>query len=120
MATVDGRDLVVLPYAFDTNDMRFQPGGGFVHGDDFVRYCGDAFERLYAEGAAAPRMLSIGLHLRIIGRPARISALETLLDRMRAKPGVWFARRDEIADTWRAGLGLPPWQPRPSLSSFDP
>ena len=115
-----GRDHVVLPYAFDTNDMRFQPGGGFVHGDDFVRYCAAAFERLYAEGSSAPRMLSIGLHLRIIGRPARIGGLEALLARMAARPGVWFARRDEIAAAWRAGLGLPAWQPRPAQSAFAP
>jgi peptidoglycan/xylan/chitin deacetylase (PgdA/CDA1 family) len=120
MASVGDRDLVVLPYAFDTNDMRFQPGGSFVHGDDFVRYCVDAFERLYAEGASGPRMLSIGLHLRIIGRPARIGALETLLDHMRERAGVWFARRDEIAHAWRGGLGLPAWQPRPPLGAFDP
>ncbi|MDQ2082919.1 polysaccharide deacetylase family protein [Xanthobacteraceae bacterium Astr-EGSB] len=120
VVTHGGRDLVVLPYAFDTNDMRFQPGGGFVHGDDFVRYCAAAFERLYVEGSAAPRMLSIGLHLRIIGRPARIGALEALLARMAARPGVWFARRDEIAAVWRAGLGLPAWQPRPAESAFAP
>jgi allantoinase len=119
VVTNGGRDLVVLPYAFDTNDMRFQPGGGFVHGEDFVRYCRDAFERLYAEGAAAPRMLSIGLHLRIIGRPARICALEALLDHMASKGDVWFARRDEIAHAWRAGLGLPTWQPQAALSNFE-
>jgi peptidoglycan/xylan/chitin deacetylase (PgdA/CDA1 family) len=111
-----GRDLVILPYAFDTNDMRFQPGGGFVQADDFARYCIGAFDRLLAEGASEPRMLSIGLHLRIIGRPARIGGLERLLDHMAATPGVWFARRDTIAHHWRAGLGLDPWQPRPPVT----
>ncbi len=120
MAEVGQREIVVLPYAFDTNDMRFQPGGAFVHGDDFARYCIAAFERLYAEGAAAPRMLSIGLHLRIIGRPARIGGLEHLLAHMAAKPGVWFARRDAIARRWREGLGLPEWSPRAPLSVFAP
>lgn len=119
LARVAGRDLVILPYAFDTNDMRFQPGGAFVHGDDFARYCIAAFERLYAEGATAPRMLSIGLHLRIIGRPARISGLEALLAHMANRPGVWFARRDAIAEAWRNGLGLPAWQPQPALSAFE-
>lgn len=114
------RDLVILPYAFDTNDMRFQPGGAFVQGEDFARYCIAAFERLYAEGADEPRMLSIGLHLRIIGRPARIGGLEMLLEHMAARPGVWFARRDAIAHHWRAGLGLDPWQPRPALTPFEP
>ncbi len=64
-------------------------------------------------------MLSIGLHLRIIGRPARIGGLERLLDHMAATPGVWFARRDAIAHHWRAGLGLSPWQARPALSAFE-
>ncbi len=113
------RDLVILPYAFDTNDMRFQPGGGFVQADDFARYCIGAFDRLLAEGGTEPRMLSIGLHLRIIGRPARIGGLERLLDHMAATPGVWFARRDAIAHHWRAGLGLSPWQARPALSAFE-
>ncbi len=119
MTSDGGRDLVILPYAFDTNDMRFQPGGAFVHGDDFARYCIAAFDRLYEEGAAAPRMLSIGLHLRIISRPARIGGLERLLAHMAGKPGVWFARRDEIAMAWRAGLGLPAWSPRPALTAFE-
>lgn len=119
MAEAAGREIVVLPYAFDTNDMRFQPGGAFVHADDFAEYCIAAFERLYAEGAEAPRMLSIGLHLRIIGRPARIGGLERLLAYMARRPGVWFTRRDAIAEAWRAGLGLPLWAPRPALSRFE-
>jgi allantoinase len=120
MAKAGRREIVVLPYAFDTNDMRFQPGGAFVHGDDFARYCIAAFERLYAEGSDAPRMLSIGLHLRIIGRAARIGGLEHVLAHMAARPGVWFARRDAIAHHWRNGLGLPEWSPRPALSVFAP
>jgi peptidoglycan/xylan/chitin deacetylase (PgdA/CDA1 family) len=116
--TVAGRTHVVLPYAFDTNDMRFYNGGGFVFADDFARYCIDAFDRLYNEGAAVPRMLSVGLHLRIIGRPARIGGLERFLDHAASRPGVWFARRDEIAHAWRAGIGLPPWSPLPAMSSF--
>ncbi|MBN8535198.1 MAG: polysaccharide deacetylase family protein [Rhizobiales bacterium] len=119
MSQVSGRDLVILPYAFDTNDMRFQPGGAFVEGDDFARYCIAAFERLYAEGEKAPRMLSIGLHLRIIGRPARIGGLERLLECMAQRSGVWFATREAIAHHWRAGLGLPAWRPRPALSAFE-
>ncbi len=120
MAEAGGREIVVLPYAFDTNDMRFQPGGAFVHAEDFARYCIAAFDRLYAEGAEGPRMLSIGLHLRIIGRPARIGGLEQLLTHMASKPGVWFARRDAIAHHWRRGLGLPAWSPRPPLTAFAP
>ncbi len=109
--TMAGREHVVLPYAFDTNDMRFQRQGGFVFGDDFARYCIDAFDRLYAEGVRVPRMLSIGLHLRIIGRPARIGGLERFLDHALSREGVWFARRDAIAHDWRALSGLQPWMP---------
>lgn len=101
-----GRQHVVLPYAFDTNDMRFRAGGGFVFGDDFSRYCIAAFDRLYEEGGAAPRMLSIGLHLRTIGRPARIGGLITFLRHVAAHRGVWVARRVDIARHWRRLLGL--------------
>ena len=118
MVTIAGREMVVLPYAFDTNDMRFQPGGGFVQGEDFARYCIAAFDRLYAEGANAPRMLSIGLHLRIIGRPARIGGLERLLEYMASKDGVWFASRRHIAEEWRKAIGLSAWNPRLPLSEF--
>lgn len=107
---VGERPHVVLPYAFDTNDMRFA-GGGFVQGDDFARYCIAAFDRLYEEGARAPRMMSVGLHLRIVGRPGRIAGLERFLDHAAGHPGVWFARRDAIAHAWRAGVGLPEWHP---------
>lgn len=103
LVEVSGRPHVVLPYAFDTNDMRFQRGGGFVFADDFARYCIDAFDRLYAEGAGAPRMLSVGLHLRIIGRPGRIGGLERFLAHAASRPGTWFARRDAIARHWCAG-----------------
>ena len=117
---VAGQPHLVLPYAFDTNDMRFFNHGGFVFGDDFARYCIDAFDRLYREGAEQPRMLSIGLHLRIIGRPARIGGLERLLAHVAAHPGAWCARRDAIAHAWRDGLGLPRWQARPTAAGFAP
>ena len=105
-----GRSHVVLPYAFDTNDMRFQNGGGFVFGEDFARYCVAAFDRLWEEGGSAPRMMTLGLHLRIIGRPGRIGGLIAFLDHVRRKGGAWFARRDRIAQHWRAAIGLPEWQ----------
>lgn len=89
---------VILPYAFDTNDMRFQPGGGFIHASDFSRYCLAAYDRLLLEGSSA--MLSIGLHLRILGRPARIAALEEILDGIEARGGAWIATRREIAEHW--------------------
>jgi allantoinase len=113
-----GRPHVVLPYAFDTNDMRFFNSYAFVQGEDFARYCIAAFDRLYEEGKDAPRMISVGLHLRIIGRPGRIGGLEAFLAHAASKPGVWFARRDEIAHAWRASIGLPRWSPSAPLSSF--
>ena len=116
--TVGGTPHVVLPYAFDTNDMRYFNGGGFVLADDFARYCIDSFDRLYDEGGDAPRMMNIGLHLRISGRPGRIGGLERFLAYAASKPGVWFARRDAIAHAWRAGVGLPRWSPRQPSPEF--
>lgn len=98
-----GRPHVILPYAFDTNDMRFRPGQGFVFAEDFSRYCIAAFDRLMAEGG---RMMSVGLHLRTIGRPGRIAGFEQLLDRvMRAGDTVWVARRRDIARHWLDRFG---------------
>ena len=96
---IDGAH-VVLAYAFDTNDMRFAPGGAFVHARDFSDYVIAGFDRLYAEGATAARMMSIGLHLRIIGRPARIGGLEAVLAHIASHDGVWIATRREIAEVW--------------------
>lgn len=93
-----GRPHVILPYAFDTNDMRFRPGQGFVFAEDFSRYCIAAFDRLAKEGG---RMMSIGLHLRTIGRPARIAGLEQILAHVAAAGDVaWVATRAEIARHW--------------------
>ena len=93
-----GRPHVILPYAFDTNDMRFRPGQGFVFAEDFSRYCIAAFDRLAKEGG---RMMSIGLHLRTIGRPARIAGLEQILSHVAAAGDVaWVATRAEIARHW--------------------
>ena len=111
--SVLGQPHVVLPYAFDTNDMRFTNGGGFVQADDFATYCTGAFDRLRKESMLAPRMLSIGLHLRIIGRPGRIAGLEKFLAYASGRADVWFARRDQIAHAWRAANGLAPWTAQP-------
>ncbi|WP_439597785.1 polysaccharide deacetylase family protein [Falsiroseomonas sp.] len=89
---------VRLPYAFDTNDMRFAPGGGFVHHEDFSRTCIAAIDWLLAEGE--PRMLSIGLHLRIIGRPARMPGLAAVLRHVAGREEIWVARRCDIARHW--------------------
>ncbi len=100
IARPDGDRHVLLPYAFDTNDMRFAPGGGFVQPDDFSRYCISAIDWLLREGERQPRMLSIGLHLRIIGRPARMPGLAAVLDHVARSPGIWVACRRDIAAHW--------------------
>jgi len=104
MHQAGARPHVILPYAFDTNDMRFGPGGGFVQARDFSEYCIRAIERLLKEGVSAPKMLSIGLHLRFIGRPARIGGLEAILEHVAKRSGIWVARRRDIAAHW-ATLG---------------
>jgi allantoinase len=91
---------VILPYSFDTNDMRFSPGGGFVQPEDFSRYCTGAIDWLMREGKTTPKMLSIGLHLRIIGRPGRMPGLAALLEHVSKTPGIWVAPRREIAAHW--------------------
>ena len=82
--------------------MNFFRAHRFVTGDDFASYVIAAFDRLWLEGASEPRMLSIGLHLRMIGRPGRIGGLETILRHMRERGGAWIARRDAIARHWLA------------------
>jgi peptidoglycan/xylan/chitin deacetylase (PgdA/CDA1 family) len=105
--TVHGQPHVVLPYSFDTNDMRFQRGGGFDQAEDFAKYCIQAIDWLWDEGAQRPKMMTIGLHLRIIGRPGRIAGLKQVLDHIAQKGEIWIARRDQIAHHWRERVGLP-------------
>ena len=97
---------LVVPYTLDTNDMRFATPQGFNSGEQFFTYLRDAFDALYDEGDPAgldrPKMLSIGLHCRLAGRPARIAALARFLDYARARERVWFARRIDIARHWIA------------------
>lgn len=100
--TVAGRDHLVVPYALDTNDMRFATLNGFTAGDHFFAYLRDAFDVLYAEGVAgSPKMLSIGLHCRLAGRPGRTAALERFLDYVQSHDKVWVTRRVDIARHWR-------------------
>ncbi len=97
------RDQLILPYTLEANDMRFATAPGWVTGGDFESYLKDAFDVLYAEGqAGAPRMLSIGLHCRLIGRPGKLAGLMRFLDHAQAHEGVWFARRIDIARHWAA------------------
>ncbi|WP_099038494.1 allantoinase PuuE [Mycobacterium neglectum] len=100
---VRDRDHLVVPYSLDTNDMRFASPAGFANGDEFFAHLRDAFDVLYAEGVAGqPKMLSVGLHCRIVGRPARSKSLERFLDHVQSHDRVWVARRIEIAEHWRA------------------
>ena len=100
---VGGRDQLIMPYTLDANDMRFATPQGFNSGDQFEAYLRDSFEALYAEGlGGAPKMMSIGLHCRLIGRPGRVRALERFLDYVRGLSDVWIATREQIADHWAA------------------
>ncbi|SIQ82945.1 allantoinase PuuE [Aquipseudomonas alcaligenes] len=101
--TPSGRPHLVIPYTLDTNDMRFTQVQGFNSGDDFFTYLKDAFDVLYAEGqAGAPKMLSIGMHCRLLGRPARLAALQRFIAYVKGHERVWFARRVDIARHWYA------------------
>ena len=91
-----------LPYTLDANDMRFATAQGFNSGDQFYTYLKDTFDTLYAEGKTTPRMMSVGLHCRLIGRPGRIASLERFLKYVRRKSRVWHARRIDIARHWLA------------------
>jgi peptidoglycan/xylan/chitin deacetylase (PgdA/CDA1 family) len=106
---VAGTRHLVIPYSFDTNDMHFHQGfQRFVTAGDFTEYVTDAFDTLWREGASTPKMLSVGLHLRMIGRPGRIGGLDRAIRHMRDKGGVWFARRDAIARHWIERFGARP------------
>ena len=93
---------LTIPYSFETNDNRSELNLGFAHADDFFIYLRDAFDLLYQEGADQAGLLSIGLHDRLTGRPARAVGLARLLDHMRSRDGVWFCRGIDIAHHWRA------------------
>ncbi len=97
-----GRPQLIVPYTLETNDMRFVAVQGFNSGDQFFAYLRDAFDSLYAEGETAPKMLSIGLHCRVVGRPARMAALKRFLEHVTARERVWVARRIDIARHWLA------------------
>jgi peptidoglycan/xylan/chitin deacetylase (PgdA/CDA1 family) len=104
-----GRSLLAVPYAMDTNDMKFYHPNGFVTAEDFVDYTRGAIDALLEEGARGqPKMLSIGYHLRIVGRPARISAFTRILEYLATLgDAVWVARRCDIARFWRQHFPAP-------------
>jgi OHCU decarboxylase len=102
-AEIGTRDQLIIPYTLEANDMRFATAPGYIDAEQFYRYLRDSFDVLYAEGlAGAPRMFSIGLHCRLIGRPGKIAGLMRFLDHAAAHQGVWFARRTDIAAHWAA------------------
>lgn len=100
--TQNGKPLLMVPYTLDTNDMRFATAQGFNSGEQFYQYLKDAFDILYEEGQMQPKMLSIGLHNRIIGRPARFAALKRFVEYVKAKDHVWLCTREQIARHWAA------------------
>ena len=93
---------LIVPYTLDCNDMRFATAQGFHTGDQFFRYLKDAFDTLYSEGEIAPKMMSVGLHCRLVGRPGRFIGLQRFLDYVLSHDSVWVARRIDIANHWIA------------------
>lgn len=99
---VGGKPHLVIPYTLDNNDMKFSVAPGFTSGEGFFQYLKDAFDVLYREGKTAPKMMSVGLHTRLAGRPGRAAALERFLDYLVAHQDVWICRRIDIARHWIA------------------
>jgi peptidoglycan/xylan/chitin deacetylase (PgdA/CDA1 family) len=100
---VNDKPHLVIPYSYETNDNRFNENNGFSTSDDFFSYMRDAFDLLYREGRnGSPKLLSIGLHDRLIGRPGRCGGLIRLLEHMRSFDGVWYCRGVDIAEHWRS------------------
>jgi allantoinase len=97
---VSGKPHLVVPYTLDANDMRFATAQGFNSGEQFYQYLRDAFEVLYAEGETRPKMMSVGLHCRLAGRPGRFAALCRFLDHVQRRDDVWICRRADIARHW--------------------
>lgn len=96
------RPHLIIPYTLESNDMKFCSPGGFNSGEQFFQYLKDAFDVLYAEGETAPKMLSIGMHCRILGRPGRFKALQRFLDYVQSHDRVWICQRNDIAEHWYA------------------
>ncbi|WOS64872.1 allantoinase PuuE [Sinorhizobium fredii] len=114
----DGRHQLVIPYTLDANDMRFATVQGFNSGDQFFSYLKDSFDVFYAEGkAGSPKLLSIGLHCRLAGRPGRAAALARFIDYVKSHSKVWLARRIDIARYWAEAYPFQPNDDRPSRLS---
>ena len=97
---VGGKPRLIVPYALDSNDFKFSLSPGWTSGEDFTTYLKAAFDHLHREGAQAPKMMSVGLHCRLTGRPARAEALGRFLDYIARQKDVWVCRREEIARHW--------------------
>lgn len=91
---------LVIPYTLDSNDMRFSSAQGFAEGDQFYRYLRDTFDVLYAEGSEQPKLMNVGLHCRLVGRPGRFLALQRFLDHVEQHDDAWICRRVDIARHW--------------------
>ena len=104
VARTDGTEVdhLVVPYTLDSNDMRFATPQGFNTGEQFLRYLTDTFDVLYEEGAESPKMMSVGMHCRLLGRPGRFRALQRFLDHVQRHDRVWVCRRVDIARHWIA------------------
>ena len=98
---------LIVPYSLDTNDMRFVQAQGFNTGEHFLTYLKDSFDALYAEGEETPRMMSIGMHCRLLGKPGRIGSLQKFLDYIQSHERVWICRRIDIARHWRQTFPAP-------------
>lgn len=96
----NGKGHLVIPYTLDINDMRFATQQGFNSGEQFYQYLKDSFDTLYAEGEHSPKMMSVGLHCRLVGRPGRIAALERFIAYVSSHQDVWITRRIDIAKHW--------------------
>lgn len=94
------RPHLIIPYTLESNDMKFSSPGGFNSGEQFYQYLKDSFDVLYEEGESSPKMLSIGMHCRILGRPGRFKALQRFLDYIQTHEKVWICRRGDIAEHW--------------------
>ena len=97
---INDKQHLIIPYTLDNNDMRFATNQGFNSGEQFFQYLKDSFDCLYKEGETNPKMMSIGLHCRLIGRPGRIQSLLKFLDYIQQFKDVWICKRNEIAQHW--------------------
>ncbi len=97
---IAGRQQLIVPYTLDSNDMRFATLQGFNSGEQFFSYLKDCFDTLYEEGAHSPKMMSVGLHCRLVGRPGRFAALKRFLEYVKSHEDVWICRRLDIARHW--------------------